>query len=525
MSGRKTTYITISDDELRRIREQAARATSLQESNRLLNLLSASNEAALAEYRTRIRTLNSNIESMNRRIAEQGAAASREAQALRTQLQQTVRESNARIQEEARKNEQHIREMHQGFSRELSTTKREFSEALDQTRSDMAEALDANNRRIESAMRQNNQRMESEMRGLETRLNGEMQEIRLQLDSIEDTVSSTAHNQTVLLDMAREYEGAVDMIIADIQSNYRVELLCPGRLKPVLQALQSCQSEIRDAERMPQNAAIARREARQALEEAFHLRQDVIQAEQEWNLHFEAARQMLGAASAQLEASREIDLPDETDISVDVDTWTAGDLTAIEERLDSLNGQLDNSDELTISDLEGVQSAGMQISREIDDTSMFAVEAFYASQDRADIAQDIANQLTEMGLLTIVDYGYQGNDQRAAHRLHLRNNVTEFEIVITQTPFIQDNGTIANRLESDIINYDSLNEERGDEIAREVLSSMGAIGLQQRDVSIVSGFENSLSDRTECVNVQQWRTEQAAEVVRPDHNARMRAEW
>ena len=519
MSGRKTTYTTISDDELRRIREQAARATSLQESNRLLNQLSASNEAALAEYRTRIRTLNSNIESMNRRIAEQGAAASREAQALRTQLQHTVRESNARIQEEARKNEQHIREMHQGFSRELSTTKREFSEALDQTRSDMAEALDANNRRIESAMRQNNQRMESEMRGLETRLNGEMQQIRSQLDSIEDTVSSTAHNQTVLLDMAREYEGAVDMIIADIQSNYRVELLCPGRLKPVLQALQSCQSEIRDAERMPQNAATARREARQALEEAFHLRQDVIQAEQEWNLHFEAARQMLGAASAQLEASREIDLPDETDISVDVDTWTAGDLTAIAERLDSLNGQLDNSDELTISDLDGVQSAGMQISREIDDTSMFAVEAFYASQDRADIAQDIANQLTEMGL-TIVDYSYQGNDQRAAHRLHLRNNVTEFEIVITQTPVIQPDGTIANRLESDTINYGSLNEERGDEIAREVLSSMGAIGLQQTDVSTVPGFENSPSDRTECVNIQQWRTEQAAEVVRPDHIAR-----
>lgn len=228
---------------------------------------------------------------------------------------------------------------------------------------------------------------------------------------------------------------------------------------------------------------------------------------------------MLGAASAQLEASREIDLPDETDISVDVDTWTAGDLTAIAERLDSLNGQLDNSDELTISDLDGVQSAGMQISREIDDTSMFAVEAFYASQDRADIAQDIANQLTEMGL-TIVDYSYQGNDQRAAHRLHLRNNVTEFEIVITQTPVIQPDGTIANRLESDIINYGSLNEERGDEIAREVLSSMGAIGLQQTDVSTVPGFENSPSDRTECVNIQQWRTEQAAEVVRPDHIAR-----
>ncbi len=511
MSGRKTTYTTISDDELRRLRQQAARATSLQESNRLLNQLSARNDAALAEYRTRIRTLDSNIENLNRRMAEQGTAAAREAQALRTQLQQTVRDSNARIQEVSRKNEQQIREMHQNFSRELSSTKREFTEAME-----------ANNRRIESAMRENNRRLEGEMRDLETRLNGEMQDIRSQLDSIEAAVSSTAHNQSVLLDMAREYHNAADMIIADIQENYRAELLCPGRLKPVAEAFQSCQSEIRDAERMPENAATARREARRALEEAFLLRQDVIRAEQEWSLHLESARQMLGAASAQLEASREIVLPDTTDVSVDVDAWTAGDLTSLEERLGSLNGQLDNSEELSVSDLDGIQSAGMQISREIDDTSMFAVEAFYASQDRADIAQDIADQLAEQGL-TIVDHSYQGNDQRAAHRLHLRNNVTGFEIVITQTPVIGQGGTIANRLESDIINYGSLNEQHGDVIAREVLSSMSGIGLQQTGVSTVPGFENSPSDRTECVNIQEWRTERATEVVRPDHNARLNA--
>ncbi len=519
MSGRKETIVTIGESELRRLREQAARATSLQESNRILNQLSAANDAALAEYRNRITTLNNNIESMNRRIAEQGEASSRQTQVLRNQLQQTVRESNERIQEATRRNEQHIRDMHQNFARELSSTKREFSAALDQTRADMAEAMDANNRRIESAMRQNNERLEGEMRGLETRLNSEMNEIRSQLDSIEATVSSTAHNQSVLLEMAHEYQNAADMIIEDIQDNYRVEILCPGRLQTVVQVLQSCQGEIKDAEKMPENAATARREARQALEEAFQLRQEVIQAEQEWNLHFEAARQMLGAASAQLDSSREIALPEEADVSVDVDAWTVGDLTAIEGRLDTLNGQLDNAGELTISDLDGIQSAGLQISREIDDTSMFAVEAFYASSDRAELAQDIADQLTEMGL-TIVDHSYQGNDQRAAHRLHLRNNVTEFEIVITQTPVINSDGTIANRLESDIINYGSLNEEHGDEIAREVLSSMGNYGLQQSAVTTVPGFENSPSDRTECVNIQDWRADCVTEYVKPDHTAR-----
>ena len=474
----------------------------------MLNQLSSSNETALAEYRNRIRTLNNNIEGMNRRIAEQQATASREAQALRNQLQQTVIDSNARILEESRRNEQQIREMHQEFNRELSSTKREFTDAMN-----------ANNRRIENAMRQNNQRIANEIQSLETRLNDQMQDMHSHLDSIEESLNNSAHNQSVLFDMAREYESATGLILDDIQNNYRAELLCPGRLMPLLQSFQSCQSEIRDAEKMPENAATARHAARQVYEAAFQLRQDIIQAEQEWNLHFEAARQTVDASSAQLEATRILPLPDETDVTVDVDSWTDGDLSALEMRLGGLNNQLIEADNLSVADLDSIQSAGLQISREIDDTATFAFEALYASQDRAEIAQDIADQLCEMGL-TIVDYSYQGNDQRAAHRLHLRNNVTGFEMVITQTPDLQPDGTISNRLESDIINYGDLNEEHGDKIAHDVLSSLGEFGYHQGEITTAPGFENTPSDRTECVNIHQWRTEQATTVVKPDHNAR-----
>jgi len=121
-----------------------------------------------------------------------------------------------------------------------------FSEALDQTRLNVAEVLDVNNRRIENAMRQNNQMMESEIRNLERRLNEDMHEIQSQLNMIESLVNNAAHNQAVLLEMAHEYGSTADMVIADIQENYRVEILCPGRLNHVLQVFQSYQSEIKD---------------------------------------------------------------------------------------------------------------------------------------------------------------------------------------------------------------------------------------------------------------------------------------
>lgn len=507
MSGIKTTYTTISDQELRRLRERAAKATNLQESNRLLNQLSAKNDAALAEYRNRINTMNSTISQLNQQLTQQGAAATKETQALRQQLQRTVRESNQRLQEAARQSEEQLRSMQKVFSEEIS-----------QTRKDMADAISANNRRIEAAVRQTSQHLEQEMQELQSQVSKNMAGIQSQLDSVEASVRASEQNQGVLLDMAREYMQTAKALLQDIE-NYRTELLCPGRLDQVQSACAAAESEIALAEKIPENSSAARGATRQALESALALRQDVIRAEQEWALHFQAARQMLNTAQMQLEASRTLSLPEEgEDASVDVDRWTDGDLKAIEGRLGALERQLDSADGLILKELDGLQAAGLQISREIDDTSVFALEAFFASQDRGEIAQDIANQLNAHGL-TVVDHSYQGADQRAAHRLHLVNHVTKFEIVITQTPEVRD-GAIVNRLESDILNYGSLNEERGDNIARDVLASLSELGFQQTAVTTAPGYEGTESNRQEFANIQQWRTEQATEIVKPVHAAR-----
>ena len=525
MSGRKTMHITISDDELRSLRNKAAQAASLQKGNRLLNQFSASNEAALDEYRLRVSTMNNNMDGVNRRLAEQGAAVTREAQALRTQLQQTVRDSNIRIQEMSRRNEERVRELYQNFTSELSKTKSELSDALGQTGEDVANAIStiSNHRKIEAAMRQNNQKLEREMNELEGLLNSEMQGVHERLESIDSAILDVFRNNGIRLEIAREYERMTQILLEEIEANYRVKLLCPGRFKPVLNARDSVEREIRDASNIPENSATARCEARTAFEDAYRLYQDVVNAEQKWQLRFEAAKQMINAATVQLEASRTLKMPNESDAAVDVDFWSAGELSAIGAQLEALERQLEQPDELELSDLDGIQSASLQISREIDDASIFAVEAFYASQDRGEIAQDIADQFSERGV-SAIGHSYQGNDQRSAHRLYLRNNVTGFEVVITQTPVIQENGSIANRLESDIIEYGSLDEERGDEIAKEILSSLSGLGLQQTEVCTVPGFENAASDRVEVADIRQWRTEQSPEVIKPNHNA-WRAAW
>ncbi len=489
MSGVKETTVRVPENELIRLTRLADEAVRLRKDNSCLQQACVKNAEVLAGYGNHIRTMHSNMESLNRRLAEQGASASKEAQALRTQIQQTVRDSNARIQEAYRKNEERILQMQQNFTQELSN------------------AISVNNRRIEDAMQRNTQMIEGEIHELEARVSSEMKGIHERLDTM-------ASNHAALLHEAAEYGNNARALLEETNTKYRVELLCPGRVQSVLTQLKSAGKEIEDARKMPENSTTARREARAAFEEAFRLYQDVLKAEQEWQLRFEDTRQTVAAASIQLEANRELELPGELgdSVKVDVDFWTEGDLTAINSRIEALERQMDRPEGLSISDLDGIKAAGFQAGSEICDATKFALMAICASQHRFDNAQDIADRLSEMGLV-IIAQSYRGEDCRDSYRLHMINKMTMFEMVITHTP-VEENGKIDNKLESDILNYGTYDEDYGNAIARSVLSILSDQGLEQGEIRTI---QHSVSTREEVRDMERWREERSSEVLKPRH--------
>ncbi len=505
MSGRKQTYSYVSDDELRRLRNQAARATSLAESNRILNQLSRKNDDALADYRRRIAAMDTSMRNLSSAMAAQAASSKREVQAIRSQLQTAVNESNARIQTMARENQQNIANMQSRFTQDLRQTKEE-----------MEQTIQTNNRRIEAAMEQNNRRVATAIENMNTQVS----DLSERVGAIDAAVQDMTTGAATLAEMAREYVGTSELLVSDMNENYRPELLLPGRMAELQRLIGLAKDDIRTAESNIMNAPVARASARSAAAAALQLHQDLLQAEQEWNLHYQAARQALAATETQLEASRNIEISGEYGTArVDVDHWSGGDLSSIGRRVGALADCLENAEEMTIQQLDHVQSAGAQASREIDDTTVFAAEAFYSSQDRADIAADIAENLLENLGLQVAAHSYQGNDQRASHRLHLKNPATGFEMVVTQTPEKDETGRIVNRLESDILNYGMSNMEAGDEIARGALSALEGLGFKQTEVETVSGYENRQSDRTECANMQEWQQEKQPAVLKPEHEA------
>ena len=508
MSGRKyTQYVTINVNELANLRRQVGQVADLVARNRILDELSSKNEDALRSYNNQINSLNRNMNNLQSELRRQETAASKEAQQLRTQLQNAIREGDRRLQaaiaqgnERLRRTEEEnnrrINQVEQNFAESLSQTRSELTTEINRTRTELTEALNNNVRELRGAIEEENRR----------------------IDEINSAVQNMQDNNNTLVEMAREYYRIAGTILNEIRTNYRVELLCPGRLSPVEADYNKAGNELNLASNNPQNSSVARLEAQRAMQSVYQLYQDVIRAEQEWQLCCEATNEILNASRARLEGARTVQIGDsEGQISLDVNRWSNGDLSERERRLEALVEQMEKPQDLSLSDLQGIQEAGIQLNREVDETALFAAVAATASQDRVETAADIADELSKQGVL-LVDRAYQGGDQRSSHRIHLRNNVTGFEIVITQTPVPDGSGNITNRLESDIISYGTNNMEEGERIARELLQSLtsGRPGMQV-PVQTVAGFEGQVSNRPEITNITQWRQESCPDTAKPVH--------
>lgn len=508
MSGRKTTYTTIDADELNRLRRQAASAVTLAQSNQAMQQLSQRTNQFLQQQQRRVDGLNQTIANLNQTMRSRDAAASKERQQLREQLNATIRDAN-----------QALREMSEQHQRDMVELNSRFSERLNRQRADTV-------RMIEESNRQMTQALDQAVAGLETQIGT----VSNRMDQVERQTAETARqvgiifdSDVTLLELAREYADTARTLNDDTARSFRTEILLPGRLAKAQNQLQAAEQHIRDAEGdMPTNASVARQAARQAAEAAIQLHEDVIRAEQEWQARYQAACQAVNTALAQAEACRQVRFPSDTvDVQVDVDHWSNGDLTALRIRAEQLHSRLDNADSLTLEDLEGLRQAGVQAAREMLETTEFAAVAMSASQDRADIAQDVADHMREALGLAIQSHGFQGGDQRGAHRIHLKNPLTGFEMVVTQYPESNGENVLGNRLESDILNYGTNNEQEGDEIARQALAALAGLGFCQEEVKTFPGFENRPSDRRGQADMEAWQREQTS-VPSPTHKSASR---
>lgn len=495
MSGRKT--VTIDSYELDRLRQQAARATTLTQANAALERINRTLTGSVNQANSRINTLTNNINNLNSNLSAVKAGATKEVNALRTELQNTVRDSNRRL---AQLNTEH--------QQQLNALESNFQAALNATRSEMADAMNANNRRIEEAMNENNRIISNQIDQTNSRIDA----VSDHMNDIASAVAGAAGDLNALHDMAEEFAEMARLLIADSR-NYRCELLLPGQLKPVETQLNTARTQI-DLPLV--NAPAAQLAARQAYLDALDFHERIIQAEQEWILRHQAAYQAVSQAQARIEASRQV-THEATKMPIDVDQWSDGDLSELADNAAALLRHLEqdaNNDSIT--DLNQIQASGRWLEAETVETAAFALGAAEASQFRVNIAQAIANTLRATNGLRIVGHGYQGDDLRSAHRVHLRNPMTGLSLVVTQTPRKDDAGNLCNTLEVEITDPGTCNLETAHNVAGDICHALRNAGFRIGELTTVPGCEDITSGRPENANLQQWRAETAT-TVKPQH--------
>lgn len=476
MSGEKRTTVTMYADEVNRLRNQARQAANISKQNTILQQMNANLTNALKQSDSQIAGLQNVVNSMNSRVTAMQTAHRKETQALRDQLNQSIKDSNARIQAQAKETSRHMQEMQADFSSQIRTVA-----------ADIASTIEANNREINNRIRKAEESLRADIKTSHDSL-------RKQIDSVETEIESIHADNATLLDMAREYQRTAAALNAETPRYiHGVEML--GGMKDVLHSSDTADSDISLADKLPANSSVARISARSAYEMALDFQQRAAAAEHIWQLHEVELRQTLEAVATQLEAARVLTL--EEGVKVDVDHWSNGGLSALEARLERVRQELENTTaQTTVEDLDGLRQSVEQISREIEETVGFANIAIHESQNRADAASDFFDRLHEIGV-DLVDRGYEGGDQRCSYRLHMKDPVSKDEFYIVQRPYTTADGTIATEIEMDYCS-DTPDETLFRSRQQEMMEAMG-LGAdachQQTPVQTVPGYETKPSDR------------------------------
>lgn len=462
MSGEK--YKTISESEYNRLRREAMAATTERERARALERLNLRlAESAKAAERTNA-ALSARINSLNSKID----AAKKDASDLKKKLYDTVDATN----------------------KAMEAQRIQFEKKLADTHKTFADVLDRNNRRIEQVIEQQGEELRDEIADVKKKTAAAVATLHQQIGALAELVGDP--NEVV--SMAQDHLDVAQELLAAAAA-HRHALLLPGQYEKVADVLKNAKSNVALGAKNKAAASAALISGQTAFDAAKKFYDDVIAAETEWAAKLAFAMEALASAEARINANSKMAWDKKEQ---DVDFWSNSGLTKLQDLTEKLREQLENPDkvnQLTCQDLEDIAANAQLIADDADQVLTGALLAITGSDQRIGLAVQLAKDLRKyVGMETLVDHGYEGNDQRASNMIHLKNSSTGFEAVITLIPELTD-GKCGWRVETRIVNPGTNAQVAADfdkaltaVAAKHGLQSKGAIPLDTKAAEAVADW-------------------------------------
>ncbi len=485
MSGRKTVEISTYDyDTLRR------KASSADSAARSIAKLKQTNRALDAMNKQQAQRMNRETARLESRISEIQRRSTQESQALRRQLAQDVAAVRQQIDRQAAINARNMDQMRRAFEAKLSMTD---SRIADLTRT----------------VEENHIQAQQDILNMKTEVDKSIKNVTSRLDAADA-------NAKALLECAETYLDAADQIIESAKA-FRCAFLLPKEWNALLADRKRALEDITLARQNAANSAVARSSAQTLSDEALAFYNAIIAAEQEWQVHYEAARQQLALANAKLTDSENVRLNDE-EFNVDVCFWGNHELNGIAESLSQAEETLrEQKDCLTVDDLDGLASLGSELRQQTEEAVVHAVGAVYGSQERIETAAAISDILYEEFGLHVEEHSYRSEDQRCAYRFRAKNPVTAYELIVTLSPVPKEDGTIGMECECETVSYGDNDSENASRIAHQIGTAVmkEITGNNLSSVQTDHTFDKKPSDRPH-MKEEEWKIRQLTRQELPD---------
>lgn len=484
MSGEKRRYVSVEEQELRRLKEQESRLRSVQQD--LPERLNAVREQARREFQQRLAPLEQRAQQQEK-----------ETQKLRSNLADLEKDTQKRLQQQRQEFQTAVRESEnrqkQALQRETSRLESAMRQGFEQQRSEYL--------RITSEQRQEYTRLIAQQDQKFTQLIAQERQILQQ--QINQIVTDKAQEEQRKAKIAEDLLADVETICSQINRDYQHQRFAPGCLADLHRGLEMARNNIQAG--FPE-AAIAN--AQRTYLKLADLRLELEQKEQEWLLFYNAALEDLKILITEVQANRECEIEvgqgnEAEKFKLEVDYWVNGRLSQYEQQLNEFESQL-KAGESTLT-TEQVKQLGEKITAlqpilgEIVEQAKLAI---LGSQLRVEIADKVVEVLESLGYTLVnpnSDAIYEGDDQRNSYVVKVKN-IAGDEVVTVISP--------EKEFGSNSVSINSFSETIVDEKAAQQNSKAIFDALSEEGVQGDSPVECNQQAKTEYQNLEEVKRRQ-----------------
>lgn len=435
MSGEKRTYVSVEDQELRRLREQESR----------------------------LRTLNQDLPE---RLEE-----------VRQQAEREMRNRLAPIEKRQREYESTVNNLQS----ELGDLERETQQRLVRQQKEFTGRLDSQRGEYTGLIREQGER-------LTTAINTERQERQLDVKRLNNQLEAIANDASRKKDIARSFIVDLDTVVREVD-RLPHRRFSPGGMDAVNRRVNDARHNLQ-----ANMAEAALSTAQDAYWEVADLRIIVIEKEKEFMIIHEAALSEARALLAEARANRRLQVEGDDQnkaFEAEVDHWTRGELKAHESLVDGKIHQLENGVEtLTTDEARAILAELDELKPRIFEIVDHARQNILASQLRVEIAERAASALAAQ-LFDVVDATYEGDDERNSFVVKVRNRAGT-EVVTVIAPVEGEYGKNEVSIHSFDQTYvdDSVRQQR----AQELVTAINGDGFQAATPACMGNADSRYQD-------------------------------